>query len=122
MIPVLSGAPPPGVRVLTVWAERAAERAEKGRLAGERDQRAAQNERLRRLIRPLQRLPFGRGSERLDRNQRNLGREDREQAVAETAARCRTRFAARAFAAGCGCHRTRGHRLSVVRRHDAGHR
>jgi transposase len=73
--------------VLTAWAQRDAERAEKGRLAGERDQLAAQNERLRHLIRQLLRLQFGRRSERLDPDQLNLGLEDLEQAVAETEAR-----------------------------------
>src|SRR5215813_23078 len=62
------------------WAERDAERAEKTQLA-------AQNDRLRHLIRQLQRLQFGRRSEKLDPDQLNLGLEDVEQAVAETKAR-----------------------------------
>src|SRR5690348_17691474 len=37
--------------VLTAWAERDAERAEKGRLVEERDQLAGQNDRLRHLLR-----------------------------------------------------------------------
>ena len=61
------------------WAERDAERAEKAQLA-------AQNDRLRYLIRQLQRLQFGRRSEKLDPDQLNLGLEDVEQAVAETEA------------------------------------
>jgi hypothetical protein len=51
--------------VLTAWAERDAERAEKARLA-------EQNDRLRQLIRQLQRLQFGRHSERLDPDQFSL--------------------------------------------------
>src|SRR3954452_13781583 len=61
------------------WAERDAERAEKAQLA-------AQNDRLRHLIRQLQRLRFGRRSEKLDPDQLNLGLEDIEQAIAETEA------------------------------------
>jgi transposase len=61
------------------WAERDAERAEKAQLA-------TQNDRLRNLIRQLQRLQFGRRSEKLDPDQLNLGLEDVEQAVAETEA------------------------------------
>src|SRR4051812_49745357 len=68
------------------WAERDAERAEKARLAAECDQLASQNDRLRRLIRQLQRLRFGRRSEKLDPDQLNLALEDIEQAVAETEA------------------------------------
>ena len=63
--------------VLAAWAERDAERAEKARLAD-------QNDRLRHLIRQLQRLQFGRRSERLDPDQLNLALEDLQQAVAET--------------------------------------
>src|ERR1043165_663103 len=61
------------------WAERDAERAAKAQLA-------AQNDRLRHLIRQLQRLQFGRRSEKLDPDQLNLALEDIEQAVAETEA------------------------------------
>jgi len=72
--------------VLAAWAERDAERAERARLADERDRLAGQNDRLRHLIRQLQRLQFGRRSERLDPNQLNLALEDLEQAIAETRA------------------------------------
>ena len=65
--------------VLTAWAERDAERAEKARLAD-------QNDRLRQLIRQLQRLQFGRHSERLDPDQFSLALEDLEHAVAATEA------------------------------------
>ena len=72
--------------VLTAWAERDAERTQKGRLIEERDQLAGQNERLRQLLRQLQRLQFGRRSEKLDPDQLNLALEDLEQAVAESEA------------------------------------
>src|SRR4051812_22959647 len=62
--------------LVVAWAERDAERAEKVQLA-------AQNDRLRHLIRQLQRLRFGRRSEKLDPDQLNLALEDVEQAVAE---------------------------------------
>jgi transposase len=65
--------------LVAAWAERDAERAEKVQLA-------AQNDRLRHLIRQLQRLRFGPRSEKLDPDQLNLALEDLEQAVAETEA------------------------------------
>jgi len=68
--------------VLAAWAERDAERAENARLNDERDQLAGQNDRLRHLIRQLQRMQFGRRSEKLDPDQLALGLEDLEQAVA----------------------------------------
>jgi len=61
--------------LLEAWSERDAERAENARLAG-------QNDRLRHLIRQLQRMQFGRRSEKLDPDQLNLGLEDLEQALA----------------------------------------
>src|SRR5436309_12427738 len=72
--------------VLAAWAERDDERAEKARLIEERDQLAGQNDRLRHLIRQLQRMQFGRRSEKLDPDQLNLALEDLEQAVAESEA------------------------------------
>ena len=69
--------------LVAAWAERDAERAEKAQLAAECDQLASQNDRLRHLIRQLQRLRFGRRSEKLDPDQLNLALEDVEQAVAE---------------------------------------
>ena len=65
--------------LLAARAERDAERAEKVQLA-------TQNDRLRHLIRQLQRLQFGRRSEKLDPDQLNLGLEDVEQAIAATQA------------------------------------
>src|SRR3954466_12198659 len=70
--------------LVTAWAERDAERAEKAQLAAECNQLASQNDRLRHLIRQLQRLRFGRRSEKLDPDQLNLALEDIEQAIAET--------------------------------------
>src|SRR4051794_41830615 len=72
--------------VLAAWAERDAERAEKGRLVEERDQLAGQNDRLRHLLRQVQRMQFGRRSEKLDPDQLNLALEDLEQAIAESEA------------------------------------
>ena len=72
--------------VLTAWAERDAERAEKGRLVEERDQLAGQNDGLRHLLRQVQRMQFGRRSEKLDPDQLNLALEDLEQAIAESEA------------------------------------
>src|ERR1044071_3156220 len=65
--------------LVAAWAERDAERAEKARLA-------SQNDRLRHLIRQLQRLRFGRRSEKLDPDQLSLALEDIEQAIAQTEA------------------------------------
>jgi transposase len=72
--------------VLRAWAERDAERTEKARLVEERDQLAGQNDRLRHLIRQLQRMQFGRRSEKLDPDQLNLALEDLQQAVASSEA------------------------------------
>src|SRR4051794_14479925 len=65
--------------LVAAWAERDAERAEKAQLA-------AQNDRLRHLIRQLQRLQFGRRSEKLAPDQLALALEDVEQTIAETEA------------------------------------
>jgi hypothetical protein len=76
----LDGLPddPSGVRdaVWAMRAELAAERALRQRLED-------QNERLRHFIRQLQRMQFGRRSEKLDPDQLALALEDLEQAVAE---------------------------------------
>src|SRR4051794_31504717 len=72
--------------LVAAWAARDAERAEKARLAAECDQLAGQNDRLRHLLRQLQRLQFGPRSEKLDPDQLNLALEDVEQAIAETEA------------------------------------
>ena len=72
--------------LVAAWADRDAERAEKARLAAKCDQLAGQNDRLRHLLRQLQRLQFGRRSEKLDPDQLSLALEDVEQAIAETEA------------------------------------
>src|SRR5512144_2150007 len=83
MTTALEGLPddPDGLRaaVLAMRAELDAERAERRRVED-------QNERLRHFIRQLQRMQFGRRSEKLDPDQLNLALEDLEQAVAETEA------------------------------------
>src|SRR4051794_32885764 len=66
----------------TVLAERNAARAERDLAREERDAAQAEIEKLRLLIRQLQRRQFGRRSERLDPDQLRLGLEDLEQAVA----------------------------------------
>jgi transposase len=76
--------------LIAAWAERDAERAEKAQLA-------AQNDRLRHLIRQLQRLRFGRRSEKLDPDQLDLALEDVEQAIAETEAQQEGRSGIQAY-------------------------
>src|SRR5215207_2610107 len=65
-----------------VMAERDAVRTECDLVREERDAAQAEIEKLRLLIRQLQRGQFGRRSERLDPDQLKLGLEDLEQAVA----------------------------------------
>jgi transposase len=60
----------------------AAVRAERDAAVAERDQALSQNDRLRHLLRQLQRAHFGRRSEKLDPEQLQLALEDIEQAVA----------------------------------------
>ena len=55
-------------------------------IAAERDALLEQNERLRHLLLKLKRLQFGRKSERLPEDQRQLALEDLEQAVAQVQA------------------------------------
>src|SRR3954449_1234000 len=71
----------------TAMAERDAVRTERDLVREERDAAQAEIEKLRLLIRQLQRNRFGRRSERLDPDQLRLGLEDLEQtaAVAEAA-------------------------------------
>src|SRR3954451_16683610 len=66
----------------TVLAERDAVRTERDLVREERDAAQAEIEKLRLLIRQLQRGRFGRRSERLDPDQLQLGLEDLEQTVA----------------------------------------
>ena len=60
----------------------AAARAERDAAIAERDQALSQNDRLRHLLRQLQRAQFGRRSEKLDPEQLQLALEDTEQAIA----------------------------------------
>src|ERR671932_576227 len=62
--------------------ERDTARAECGLVREERDAAQAEIEKLRLLIRQLQRRQFGRRSERLDHDQLQLGLEDLEQTAA----------------------------------------
>src|SRR5579864_957066 len=64
----------------------AAALAERDAAVAERDQALSQNDRLRHLLRQLQRAQFGRRSEKPDREQLFLALEDVEQAVAATEA------------------------------------
>src|SRR3954466_4225706 len=66
----------------TAMAERDAVRTERDLIREERDAAQAEIEKLRLLIRQLQRNRFGRRSERLDPDQLQLGLEDLEQTVA----------------------------------------
>src|SRR5215207_558553 len=66
----------------TVLAELDAGRTERDLVRGERDAAQAEIEKLRLLIRQLQRGQFGRRSERLDSDQLQLGLEDLEQTAA----------------------------------------
>src|SRR5215217_6206714 len=66
----------------TVLVERDAARTERDLAREERDAAQAELEKLRLLIRQLQRGRFGRRSERLDPDQLQLGLEDLEQTVA----------------------------------------
>ena len=61
-------------------------RAERDVALAERDQALSQNDRLRHLLRQLQRAQFGPRSEKLDSDQLHLAFEDIEQAIAATEA------------------------------------
>jgi transposase len=65
--------------------------AERDAAIAERDVLVEQNDRLRHLLRQLQRAQFGRSSERLDPDQLHLALEDIEQAVARGAAEAEKR-------------------------------
>ena len=65
--------------------------AERDVLAEERDALASQNDRLRHLLIKLQRLQFGRKSERLPEEQLQLGLEDLETAIAAGEAKAEQR-------------------------------
>ena len=57
--------------------------SERDELRAERDRIADQNDRLRQMLRTFQRGQFGKRSEKLDPDQRQLALEDLEQAIAE---------------------------------------
>lgn len=114
--------------VLAMRADLAAERAERQRLE-------EQNDRLCHFIRQLQRMQFGRRSEKLDGDQLNLALEDLEQAVAETdaerekadpgvrpGASAQPRCPAGASAADRGGDRAGNEGVSVLRWRPARHR
>ena len=68
--------------IAAISAERDAATAERDAVIAERDQALSQNDRLRHLLRQLQRAQFGRRSEKLDPEQLALALEDIEQAIA----------------------------------------
>jgi transposase len=72
--------------VAALQALLVAARAERDAVIAERDQALAQNHRLQHLLHQLQRMQFGRRSEKLDADQLQLAFEDVEQAVAATEA------------------------------------
>lgn len=71
---------------LRTIAERDAERAAKIEAAAERDRLICHLDRLRHLLKQLQRMQFGRKSEKLDPDQLALALEDIEQAIAKAEA------------------------------------
>jgi transposase len=75
-------APQPAVDVEALHALLATARAQRDDAIAERDQALLQNDRLRHLLRQLQRAHFGRRSEKLDPEQLLLALEDIEQAIA----------------------------------------
>ena len=72
--------------VAVLQARLATALAERDAAITERDQALSQNDRLAHLLQQLQRMQFGRRSEKLDPDQLNLAFEDIEQAVAATEA------------------------------------
>jgi transposase len=68
--------------VLAAHAQLDSAIAERDLLIIERDAALSQNDRLRHLLRQLQRMQFGRKSEKLDSDQLQLAVEDTEQAIA----------------------------------------
>ena len=69
-------------RISALEFEHATALAERDAVLAERDAAQAEIEKLRLLIRQLQRGQFGRRSERLDPDQLQLGLEDLEQTIA----------------------------------------
>jgi transposase len=77
--------------VLSMMAERDAWTSERDALTAERDALLERNERLHHNLLKLNRLQFGRKSERLDEDQLQLGLEDLEQTVAKNQAEAEKR-------------------------------
>src|ERR1700739_2606850 len=77
--------------VLSTLSERDALTAERDALTVERDALLEHNERLHHLLLQLKRLQFGRKSERLPEDQRQLALEDLEQAIAKSEAEAEKR-------------------------------
>jgi transposase len=73
--------------IATLQARLVTALAERDAAIAERDQALAQNHRLAHLLHQLQRMQFGRRSEKLDPDQFNLAFEDVEQAIAGDEAR-----------------------------------
>ena len=80
--------------VLAVMAQRDALLAERDGLTAERDELLIRNQRLEHLLAKLQRLQFGRKSERLPAEQLQLGLEAVETAIAQTEAETEKRHPA----------------------------
>jgi transposase len=76
----------PPTDIAMLQAQLATVLAERDAAIAERDQALAQNHRLQHLLHQLQRMQFGRRSEKLDADQLALAFEDVEQAVAATEA------------------------------------
>jgi transposase len=79
---VSAGANHPPTDIDALQAQLAAAVAERDAAIAERDAALTQNDRLMHLLRQLQRMQFGRKSEKLDPDQFALALEDVEQAVA----------------------------------------
>jgi transposase len=77
--------------LLAAWAERDGVVAERDSLTAERDALAARNERLQHLLRKLQRMQFGRRSERLPEDQLQFAFEEVEASLAGTEAEAEKR-------------------------------
>ena len=86
MLRVSENANQPPTDIAMLQARLATVLAERDAAIAERDQALAQNHRLQHLLHQLQRMQFGRRSEKLDADQLALAFEDVEQAVAATEA------------------------------------
>jgi len=80
------GADPPPIDIAALQAQLAAALAERDAAITARDEALSQSDRLLHLLRQLQRMQFGRRSEKLDPDQLGLAFEDVEQAIAASEA------------------------------------